>query len=60
MLRFEEDEEIKFREMLQFKAKKEIKQFKVYLSEHLGRHQLKWNYLLEFKPKTAIPDIYSK
>lgn len=36
-----------------------ISKCKVFLADNLARNTNGWDYFLEFKPKTILPDIYS-
>ena len=59
LLRFSSSSRSKFQLLLNQLCNQSIENSKIHLCENLAKSNNEWNYMLEFKPKTPLPDVYS-
>ena len=56
---FKEQDQDKFFKMIKDLCDFDLKNFRAYISQNLTNNPESWDYILQFKPKTPLPDIYS-
>jgi hypothetical protein len=59
VLTFKQDGKSQFLEMVKRLCNKDLSNCRVCLAPNLAKTKNEWDYMLEFKPKTPLAEIYS-